>query len=262
MAHPIESERAPSRLCARNGVEAGGFLSVTIATTDPPTSYAVSCDPRLSLKVSLHRGPSIVSSCETPRHSTNVMVPFSSAPLKLTIALFIGVLSWVRRSCRSFFPRYVWRARESSDWTRGTTPTHTPPTPRLAWLSSISQSGWIVLAVQHPPSPPRPTPASASTSRVPISLPWGSSSAARAAHELSTASYFWLLLASVATVLSSSISTDAMGCSGSRSRRNGRFPRAEVATTRPRTRAWQLIYTAPLMELLLVSPRPPSRIGR
>ena len=50
-----------------------------------------------------------------------------------------------------------------------------------------------------------------------------------------------------------------MGRSGSRSRRDGRFPRAEAATTRPRTRAWQPIYAAPLMELLLVSPRPPSR---
>ena len=29
--HPIVSERAPSRLCARYGVEAGGFLPATIA---------------------------------------------------------------------------------------------------------------------------------------------------------------------------------------------------------------------------------------
>ena len=31
--------------------------------------------------VSLHRGPSIVSSCENPRHSTNALAPFSRAPL-------------------------------------------------------------------------------------------------------------------------------------------------------------------------------------
>ena len=67
------------------------------------------------------------------------MAPFSRAPL-----LFVEVLSWVWRSCRSFSPRCAWRARESFDWTRGTTPTHTPPTPRLVWLSSISLSDWVV----------------------------------------------------------------------------------------------------------------------
>ena len=144
-----------------------------------PIISAASCDPRLLPKASLHRGPSIMSSCETRGHSTNAMAPFYRAPLKLTIALFIGALSWVRRSCRSFFPRCAWRARESSDWTRVTTPTHTLSAPRLVWLSSISQSGWIFNGSSHcsrcptrpSPPPPPPPPAPASTSRVPISLP-------------------------------------------------------------------------------------------
>ena len=128
----------------------------------PPTDLVASCDPRLLPKVSLHRGPSIVSSCKNPRHSINAMAPFSRAPLNLTVALFIIALSWVYRSCTSFLPRYAWRARESFDWTRGTTPTHTPPTPRLVWLSSISLSGWVANGSSHcsrcltspPPRPP------------------------------------------------------------------------------------------------------------
>ena len=51
---------------------------------------------------SLHREPSIVSSCETPRHSANTMAPFSCALPNLAIALFIVVLSRIWRSCRSF----------------------------------------------------------------------------------------------------------------------------------------------------------------
>ena len=88
-----------------------------------------------------------------------------------------------------------------------------------------------VLTVQHPrphvpPSPPRPSPppAPASTSRVHIPLLSGFSSTARAAHELPTAPSIWLLLGSGATVFSSSMSADAMGRSGSFSRRDGRFP--------------------------------------
>ena len=102
-----------------------------------------------------------MSSCETPRHSTNAMAPFSRAPLNLSIALFVAALSWVWRSCRSFFPRCAWRARESFDWTRGTTPTQTPPTPRLVWLSSISLSDWVAIGSSHCsrcPTPPPPTP--------------------------------------------------------------------------------------------------------
>ena len=251
----------------------------------PPTSFVALCDPRLLPKASLHRGPSIVSSCVTPRNSTNAMTPFSRAPLNLTIALFIAALSWIWRSCRSFFPRCAWRARGIFDWTRGTTPMHTPPTPRLVWLSSFSLSPYRPsyqrifhcfrcptpppprTPLSHPPFPspalcPPPPLTPVLTCRVPIPLPWGSSSAARAAHELPTASFIWLLLALVATVFSSSMRADAMGYSGSRSRRDGRFPQREAATTRPRTRAWQPIYTATLMELLLVSSRPPSRIGR
>ena len=105
-----------------------------------------------------------MSSCETPGHSTYAMVPFSRAPLKLIKALFISALSWVWRSCRSFSLRCAWRARESSDWTRGTTPTHTPSL--LGWSGSaqspnragLSTGLPIVLAVQHAPLPPLPSP--------------------------------------------------------------------------------------------------------
>ena len=47
------------------------------------------------------------------------------------------------------------------DWTRGATPTHTPPTPRLVWLSSISLSGWVSNGSSHCsrcPTPPPPRP--------------------------------------------------------------------------------------------------------
>ena len=60
----------------------------------PPTRSAASYDPRLLPKVvSRHREPSTVSSCETPRHSTNAMAPFFRAPLNLTVDLFIVVFS-------------------------------------------------------------------------------------------------------------------------------------------------------------------------
>ena len=93
--------------------------------------------------------PSIVSSCENLRHSTNAMAPFFRTPLNRTIALFIAALSRVRKCCRSFFLRCAWRARESFDWTRGTTPTHTPSAPRLVWLSSIPLSGWVTNGSSH-----------------------------------------------------------------------------------------------------------------
>ena len=144
----------------------------------------------------------------------------------------------IRRGCQRILPLF----------SLSNTPAPTPP------LSPLPLSL---------PSPtPCPPPAPASTKRVPIPLPWGSSFAARAAHELPTASSIWVFLASVATIFSSSMSADARGRSGSRSRRDGRFPRAEAAMTRPRTRAWQPIYAAPMMEMLLASPRSPSRIGR
>ena len=127
----------------------------------PRTTCAASCDPRLLPKVSLHRGASIVSTCEIPRHSINTMATFSCSPLRLTIALFIAVLSRVWRSCRSFFPRYAWRARESFDWTPGTIPTHTPRTSRLVRPRSFSLSGWFANGSSHcfrcsTPPPPRP----------------------------------------------------------------------------------------------------------
>ena len=112
-----------------------------------------------------------MSSCENPRHSINAMAPVSRAPLNLTIALFVAALSWIRRSCRSFFPRCAWRARESFDWTRGTTPTHTPPTSRLVWLSSISRSDWVAIGSSHCSRCPTPTPPRPPLSPLPLSLP-------------------------------------------------------------------------------------------
>ena len=37
--HPIVGERTPSRLCARYGVEADGFLPATIAMTHPTNKF-------------------------------------------------------------------------------------------------------------------------------------------------------------------------------------------------------------------------------
>ena len=134
-------ERALFHPYFRYGVEASGFFSATITMTIPLTCSAMSCDPRLLLKVSLYRryrGSTIVASFENPRHSTHVVAPFSRAPLNLTIDFFVAVLFKLWRSCRSFFPRCAWRARARCNWPRGTTPTHPPPISRLVWLSSLS----------------------------------------------------------------------------------------------------------------------------
>ena len=155
------------------------------------TCSAMSCDLRLLLKVSLYRGSTIVSSCENPRHSTNIMAPFSRASLNLTIAFFVAVLSKLWRSWRIFFPRRAWRARERYNWPRGTRPTHPLPISRLVWLSSFSISDWVASESSHcfrcsrplpprfpfspPPPPPLPFPppplSPASTSGVPIPAP-------------------------------------------------------------------------------------------
>ena len=146
----------------------------------PPICSATSCDPRLLPKVSLHSDPSIVSSCETPMHSTNAIVPFFRAPLNLTVYFFIVVLSRFWRFCRRFFPWCAWRAREKFDWTWGTNFTHTSRKLRLVWLSYFSLAGWAANEASHrsrcsTPLPlhsrPPPPPAPASTSRVPLLLP-------------------------------------------------------------------------------------------
>ena len=221
------------------------------------------CDLRLLLKVSLYRGSTIVSSCENPRHSTNIMAPLSRAPLNLTIAFFVAVLSKLWRSCRSFFPRRAWRARERCNWPRGTTPTHPPPISRLVWLSLFSISDWVASESSHcfrcsrallprsplspPPPPPLPfpPPPSASFSRFDQWSPYPCSSrllfhhqgCSRTAHCM----LYLLLLATVVTVFNSSRSAEAMGRSGSRSRRDVKFPRAGTVTTRPKNKAWQLV---------------------
>ena len=100
--------------------------------------------PRHAISGSCLRSPFSADppSCLLARpHSTNAMAPFSRAPLNRNIALFSVVLSRFWRSRRSFFPRYAWKAREGFYWTRGTTPTHTPLTLRLVWLSSFFFSG-------------------------------------------------------------------------------------------------------------------------
>ena len=105
------------------------------------------------------------------------MAPFSRAPLNFTIALFIVVLTTFKRLCRNFFPRCAWRARESIDWTRGTTPTNTPRTLRLVWLSSFSLSSRVTNKSSHcsrcsTSLPPRPRPLPAPTlTRSPFSSP-------------------------------------------------------------------------------------------
>ena len=90
------------------------------------------------------------------------MALFSRAPPNLTVALFIAVLSRVWTFCRSFYPRCARRAHKSFGWTRGTTPTRTPSTPRLVWLRSISLSDWVASECSHcshcsiHPAPPHP----------------------------------------------------------------------------------------------------------
>ena len=46
--HPIVSERAPSRLCARYGVEVGGFLPATIAIIHPTNRFCRVMRPQAS----------------------------------------------------------------------------------------------------------------------------------------------------------------------------------------------------------------------
>ena len=83
----VVGEGPPSRLSARDGMKAGG-LRRSLPWHVSATSSTASCDPRLLSRVSLHREPSILSSLETPKHSTNALAPFSRGPLKLTIAFF------------------------------------------------------------------------------------------------------------------------------------------------------------------------------
>ena len=120
-----------------------------VSCRQPLSSHIPPFDPRLLSKVSLHREPFIVSSCETLRHPTNVMAVLSRAPLNHTVALFITVLSRVRRSCKSFYPRCAWRAYKSFGWTRGTTPTRTPSKPQFVWFRSISLSDWVASECSH-----------------------------------------------------------------------------------------------------------------
>ena len=112
-------------------------------------------------------------SCLLAKTPGILQMPWHPFPrsLNLTIALFIAALSWVWRSCRSFFPRCAWRARESFVSTRGTTPTHTPPTPRLVWLSSISLSDWVANGSSHCSRCPTPPPPRPPLSSPPLSVP-------------------------------------------------------------------------------------------
>ena len=71
-------------------------------------------------------------------------------------------LSRLWGSCRSFISRWTWRAREGFDWTRGTTPIHTPWTLPLVCLSLFSPLGWVADGSSSwsrcSPPPPRPLP--------------------------------------------------------------------------------------------------------
>ena len=191
------------------------------------------------------------------------MAPFSRAPLNLTIALFVAAFSKFWRSWRNFFPRWAWRACKSFDRTRGTIPMHPPPIPRLVWLSSFSLPGRVAKLSSHcsrcsahppphpflssppltlPPLPPAPlllllTLRSAES--LPLSLEGSLPSPGLPTNCYLHPIFDFCLLATVTTVFSSSRSACAMGRSGSCLRRGGRFPRAEAATTIPRTRAWQ-----------------------
>ena len=129
-----------------------------------------------------------MSSCETPRHSTNAIAPFSRARLSLTIALLLP-----------YFPTFGDPAGASSDGALGGRAraligdgAQLPRTllGRFGWSGSqlislyqarLSTDHPIVLAVQHsrpprsplspPPPPPPPPPALTLTSRALIPLP-------------------------------------------------------------------------------------------
>ena len=198
------------------------------------------------------------------------MASFSRAPLNLTIALFVAALSWVWRSCRSFFPRCAWRARESFDWTRGTTPTHTPPTPRLVWLSSIFLSDWVAMGSSHcsrcptppPPGPPLPPPPLSLSAPSPpppppplLLLP------------LLSVEFLSLSLEGPRPPLGQPMNCPLRPLSGFSWLRWPRSSALQGALTPWIAQAagqegTEPIYAAPLMELLLVSPRPSCRIGR
>ena len=187
----IVDKTTPSRLCAgyRRVVSCRQPLPWHIPLTRP----AASCDPRLLPKVSFYRGPSIVSCCKTPRHSTTVMASFSRAPLNSTIALFIAVLSrfWTStvasfhgargRPARALTGHGAQLARtllRSVGW------SCSAHTPNQAGLPMVPPT---ILTVKHlrspaPPLPPTPAPpplslscppppAPALTKRVLISLP-------------------------------------------------------------------------------------------
>ena len=168
------SERAPSRLCARYGVDTGGFLPATIAMTHAtnkfrhvmrPQAPAQGSPPQGALHRVFLRDPQAFHKCH------DALLPRSPEPCHsfLRCRTFLGL-----EICRSFFPRCAWRAGESFDWTRGTTPTHTPPTLGLIWLSSVSLSDWVANGssqCSRCPTPPPPRPPSSPPSSSPPSYP-------------------------------------------------------------------------------------------
>ena len=94
-------------------------------------------------KVSLDRGPSIVSTCETLRHSTNATALFLLRSLEPYHSSLHCHGFQVLEACRNLFPRFAGWARDSFNWTWGTTLTHTSRTLRLVWLGSFPLSGWV-----------------------------------------------------------------------------------------------------------------------
>ena len=163
MEHLAGGERAPSRRSGGYSVEVGGFLVSTIVINYPSSKSFASCNPTLLPKASIHRRPFIMSSCKTPRYSTNLMAPFCRDLLNLTHSFFLAVFSGFLGSCRSFFPRCARIARdECFDWTRGTTRTQLFAHLGCSGSAHVSsQAGLptgppIILAVQHLGHPPTP----------------------------------------------------------------------------------------------------------
>ena len=205
-----------------------------------------------------------MSSCKTFRHSTKAMAFFSRASLNPTIALDIAVVfqvsdlflgassyggrgerisTWIGHGAqpsRTHFGCFGWSGSAHSPLR-----TELPTDPPLVFVN-LHPLKPPLSHLSLPTSPPvRPGLPSAPTltSKVYVPISLRSSSAARAIYVVPTAYSSWLLL-TVAAVFSPSKSADAIGRSGSRLRRDGRSPLVETATTRPSTKACQLMLTA------------------
>ena len=151
----------------------------------PGGALVASCNPRLLPKVSLHTGGSIMSSYETPRHSTNALAPFTRVPLNLATAFFIVMLSGFWRTFMIISTvcmesaREVWLDTGHNFLLHSLDASVSLAQHIISFELSCQRTLPLLLQFNNPralpppshPLPPSPSSSPASTSRLPIPLP-------------------------------------------------------------------------------------------